>query len=71
MQIIEFANCPETGLQYGFQKSPSKGERCDLNPTVIAIGGPLDEDSVPAILRWGAPLLVSFSCLFPLRSSFD
>ncbi|GAQ81420.1 hypothetical protein KFL_000790450 [Klebsormidium nitens] len=49
--IIEFANCPETGLQYGFQKSPSKGERHDLNPTVIAIGGPLDDDSVPAILR--------------------
>eukprot|EP00243_Klebsormidium_subtile_P010862 TRINITY_DN5939_c0_g1_i2.p1 TRINITY_DN5939_c0_g1~~TRINITY_DN5939_c0_g1_i2.p1 ORF type:complete len:223 (+),score=42.39 TRINITY_DN5939_c0_g1_i2:112-780(+) len=50
-EIIEFANCPESGLQYGYQKSPSKGERHDLNPTVIAIGGPLDDDSIPAILR--------------------
>lgn len=51
VQIIEFANCPDTALQYGYQKSPGKEERHDLNPTVISVGGPLDDDSVPAILR--------------------
>jgi len=50
-EIIEFANCPETDLHYAFQKSPGKGERTDLNPTPFSIGGPLDDDSVPAILR--------------------
>lgn len=50
-QRVEFVNSSATDINYAFQKSPKKDERHDLNPTIISVGGPIDYESIPAILK--------------------